>query len=58
MASNIKDVFYLPSEIEMQGLPYLEAGDVIQFDGQLQTIILRRTMTGIQALMDSIESKG
>lgn len=58
MASNIKDVFYLPSEIEMQGLPYLESGDVIQIEGQIQTIILRRTINGIQSLKDNIESKG
>lgn len=61
IAENIKDVWYLPAEIEMQGLPYLEAGDVLQVDSEnigFQTIIMRRTMTGIQALMDSIESKG
>lgn len=61
IAENINKVWYLPAEIEMQGLPYLEAGDVLQVDSEnigFQTIIMRRTMTGIQALMDSIESKG
>lgn len=60
MASNIKDVFYLPCEIELQGLPYLESGDAIQIDSEIgfQTIVMRRTMNGIQSLVDEIESKG
>lgn len=60
MENKIKHITYVPAEIDMKGLPYLESGDVIQIDSadaKLQTIILRRTMTGIQALMDSIESK-
>lgn len=60
MASNVKDAFYLPCEIELQGLPYLESGDAIQIDSEIgfQTIVMRRTMNGIQSLIDEIESKG
>lgn len=60
MAENIKEISYMPSEIDMKGLPYLEAGDVIQLYSRyigFQTIVLRRTMTGIQSLHDAIESK-
>lgn len=57
----IKTVQYMPAEIESQGLPYLEAGDVIQViteDGGFETLILRRTLNGIQMLEDIFESRG
>lgn len=61
LASNIEHIKYMPSEIDLLGLPYLEAGDAIQVltnDGGFETIILRRTLTGIQALSDNFESRG
>ena len=61
LASNIYRVTYMPADINLQGLPYLEAGDVIQVqteDGSFETIVLRRTLTGIQSLSDNFESNG
>lgn len=61
LASNIDRVRYMPAEIDLRGLPYLEAGDVVQVlttDGGFETIVLRRTLTGIQALSDNFESRG
>ena len=61
LASNIDRIRYMPAEIDLRGLPYLEAGDVVQVlttDGGFETIVLRRTLTGIQALSDNFESRG
>ena len=59
MAANLKNIEYVPCEIEMLGRPELECGDFIQFmtqDGNaLKTIIFRRTLKGTQLIMDSIE---
>lgn len=60
IASNIDDVIYMPADIDCVGLPYIEAGDVadvITADGSFETIVLRRTLSGIQALFDNYESK-
>ena len=58
----LDDLRYLPADGEMIGLPYLEAGDYIEIaSGSGETIgtyILSRTISGIQNLTDSIESKG
>lgn len=57
--NNVASISYMPSEIEMQGRPDLEAGDVLEIattDETITTIILSRTMNGIQALFDSIKS--
>lgn len=56
---NASGISYMPSEIEMQGRPDLEAGDVLEIattDETITTIILSRTMNGIQALFDSVKS--
>lgn len=59
MGNELKDAVYVPCEIEMQGRPDIEAGQfihVITLDGDsFDTIIMRRTLKGIQALNDSIE---
>ena len=61
-ASNVEGVKYMPAEINTVGaFPYLEAGDVVQVittDGGFETIILNRTLSGIQSLSDSYESRG
>ena len=48
--------------LQMIGLPYLEAGDYLLIDdaggGIVDTYILRRTLSGIQTLSDSISSVG
>jgi len=61
LAANIYRVTYMPADINLRGLPYLEAGDVIQVqteDETFETIVLRRTLTGIQSLSDNFESNG
>lgn len=58
---NVQGVSYVPAEISMKGLPYLEAGDVIDVltqEGGFETIIMQRTLKGILALVDNIESTG
>lgn len=57
----IKDVKYMPSDVDLSGRPDLEAGDLVQVstpEGTFETVILRRTLTGIQCLTDNFESKG
>ena len=53
---------YTPAEISMPAWPWLEPGDCIQFtasDGEtFTTYIMRRTISGVQRLSDSIESTG
>jgi len=61
VAENIKNVRYMPADLELIGLPWIEAGDVIAImteDGAIETCILRRTLNGIQSLVDNFESKG
>ncbi len=58
----VQDIDFVPVDLEMLGLPYLEAGDYLVFDvggGQtIGTYMMSRTMSGIHQLMDSVESKG
>lgn len=58
---NISNIMYYPTEIEMQGMPYLEAGDTLQViteEGGFETIILQRTLSGVQSLTDSVDATG
>ena len=51
---------YFKSDIEMRGLPYLEAGDglaILTKDGGFNTFIMRHRISGIHALMDNIENR-
>lgn len=61
MATNIADVVYRPADIDCIGLPHVECGDRLSIEtdeGMVNTYALRRTISGIQALMDNIESRG
>lgn len=61
LSNGIKDVVYVPTTLTAKGMPYIEAGDSVWIDDAelgLQTIVMRRTLSGIQSLMDDIESKG
>ena len=54
---------YIPIDLRLRGLPYLEVGDVININlpntgASITTIILSRNLTGIQALRDEFVSKG
>ena len=58
---NITEISYIPSNVYTVGIPYLEAGDRIFFntdDGGIETIVLERTMSGIQTLVDKFDSSG
>ena len=60
-SANIRNVKYMPSNINLIGLPYYETGDMIRVlttDGGFETIILNRTLNGIQQLNDNFEAKG
>lgn len=55
----IKDIQYSILDMESIGLPYVEAGDSVSVEtdeGEKYTIILNRTLNGIQSLKDSITS--
>ena len=58
----LSDIAFTPVTLDAIGLPYLEAGDYLEIDnadgGTVGTYILTRTISGIQTLTDSIESKG
>lgn len=60
MLTSVRSVTYMPAEIELKGLPYIEPGDIVSFetaDGEgIETVVLRRTLKGIQALRDTFES--
>lgn len=58
----IKEITYRPAEINMwDGLPYLEAGDVIEVENEtlpVETYIFSRTLSGIYGMKDKYEAKG
>ena len=59
--SNITDLEYRPATIEISGSPWYEIGDrlrAITSDGDVNTIITRRTFKGIQKMMDTLKSTG
>lgn len=63
VGAGIESVQYMPAEISMNyGLPYLEIGDCVTVmlanAETFDTLVLRRTISGIQALKDNYESKG
>lgn len=58
---NIKGISYTPADIKMKGLPFVEAGDVLNVltrDGGFETFVFRRTISGIQSLSDDVEARG
>lgn len=57
----IQGITYRPASTELDGLPYLEAGDVYALEKRtdiVESYIFSRTLTGIQALKDQYEAKG
>lgn len=57
---NIKNRYYVPFESSNIGLPYIELGDSITFEGEnnVTGYVLRRKLTGIQALKDTYIATG
>lgn len=65
IANNIKSVIssisYCPAEISTNGSPWIEVGDrikVVTSDGVINTIVMKRDLTGIQGSMDYFSSTG
>ena len=65
IANNIKSVIsglsYVPATISTNGSPWNEVGDRIKLkttDGEINTLIMSRTLTGTQGMMDSYSSSG
>lgn len=59
IANRIKDIRYVPAEVDLVGLPYVEAGDFIEVltkDSGFMSLILRRNLSGIHALQDNFDS--
>lgn len=57
---NANDTVFTPVELRMRGRPDIEAGDyldIVSKEGNIFTFVLRRTLTGIQNLIDDIETK-
>ena len=57
----IKGVTYRPNTTELDGLPYMECGDVFALEKKndsVESYIFSRTLSGIQALKDTYEAKG
>lgn len=58
----VSTCLYKPCEIELQGNPCLEVGDNIELNPlngiKFATVILQRTLTGIQALRDTFIAEG
>lgn len=57
----IKNKYYRPHNMVITGLPYLEVGDSILIntrDDVIESFIFSRTLTGIQALKDSLSATG
>lgn len=58
---NLKGIRYTPAELEMVGLPYMEAGDVLSVltkTGGIEVFAFRRTLKGINFMTDSVEARG
>lgn len=60
--SKLKGIYYRPvSELKLNALPYLETGDMIVAEKEAEKVysyIFSRTISGIQALIDTYEAKG
>lgn len=57
----ISGITYRPNTTELNGLPYLECGDVFALLKRTDTVesfIFSRTLSGIQGLIDTYEAKG
>lgn len=60
--SKLKGIYYRPvSELKLNALPYLETGDMIVAEKEAEKVysyIFSRTISGIQAQIDTYEAKG
>lgn len=59
--NEVKVVWYIPLNLECVGYPWIECGDVLLTRTKkniVRSYVLQRTLKGIQALFDTIESEG
>ncbi len=60
--SKLKGIYYRPvSELKLNALPYLETGDMVVAEKEAEKVysyIFSRTISGIQAQIDTYEAKG
>ena len=57
----ISNMGYVPNITEALGMPWVQCGDrvgVMTYTGGFETFVFRRTMKGIQLLIDTYESEG
>lgn len=57
----VKDLVYSPSRVDIIGNPCLEVGDSFYFNDEYNIVVtycLSRTLSGLQLLMDTLESSG
>lgn len=57
---NTKGVSFSPAKINLKGQPYIEIGDIVYCNNEdeVQTYVFKRTLSGIQNLVDQFESYG
>ena len=58
---NISNLGYVPNVTQALGMPWIECGDrigILTYTGGFESFIFRRTMKGIQLLIDTFESEG
>lgn len=59
--NNIKGIVYRPNTTTLEGLPYLEVGDIFSLEKNrdaIESYIFSRELSGIQSLSDEYEAKG
>ena len=57
----VSKVWYIPVKLDCVGFPWIECGDILLSRTKkniVRTYVLQRTLKGIQALFDTVESEG
>jgi hypothetical protein len=58
----ISNITYVPVRLQCRGLPYIEPGDCIEIEMQdgsyIKTLVLSRSLSGVQSLTDDITASG
>lgn len=60
IAETLRGISYSTVDVDCPGMPYVEAGDVAQIQtdqGFINTLILKRTLAGINIMTDTFESQ-
>lgn len=58
----ISNITYVPVRLQCRGLPYIEPGDCIEIEmrdgSHIKTLVLSRSLSGVQSLTDDITASG